>query len=124
MSSVGHPAGPVLAALVCAALAGCASGSLDRVYSSNIWVEPGKYEFLKCPDLAKRSTDLSDHEKKVVSLMERANQEAVGPVLNVMVYQTDLQQTRANIEAVQQTAHEKGCGSITPSTPPSTTPHR
>ena len=71
------PGGTLAAALVCAALGGCAGG-LQSVYTTDIWVEPGKYEFLKCPDLARRSVDLSDAEKKLVSQMERAHQRTDG----------------------------------------------
>jgi len=107
------PGGTLAAALVCAALGGCAGG-LQSVYTTDIWVEPGKYEFLKCPDLARRSVDLSDAEKKLVSQMERANQDVAGPLINLAVYRAQLEQIRANIELVQRTAREKGCSSMVP----------
>ncbi len=97
------------------ALAGCAGG-LQGIYSTDFWVEPGKYQFLKCPDLAERSVSESNREKELVSLMERANQSAAGPLVNVAVYDADLQQVRANLRLLQQTAHEKGCDSIVPET--------
>ena len=107
------PGGTLAAALVCAALGGCAGG-LQSVYTTDIWVEPGKYEFLKCPDLARRSVDLSEAEKKLVSQMERANQDVAGPLVNLAVYRVQLEQTRANIELLQRTAQEKGCSSMVP----------
>ncbi len=108
--------GALAAALVCvgAALGGCAGG-LDSVYSRDFWVEPGKYEFLKCPDLAQRSLGDSKREAQLVSLMERANQDTAGPLVNVMVYQAQLQQVRADLELLQRTSREKGCPSIVPS---------
>ncbi len=107
--------GALAAALVCvcAALAGCAGG-LDSVYTGSFWVEPGKYEFLKCPDLAQRSLADSTREAQLTSLMERANQDTAGPLVNVMVYQTQLQQVRADLELLQRTSREKGCPSIVP----------
>ena len=105
--------GTLAAALVCAALGGCAGG-MQSVYTTDIWVEPGKYEFLKCPDLARRSVDLSEAEKKLMSQMERANQDVAGPLINLAVYRVQLEQIRANIELVQRTAHEKGCSSMVP----------
>ena len=105
--------GALAAALVCASLGGCAGG-IDRVYSGSFWVEPGKYEFLKCPDLAQRSLDDSNREAKLMSLMERANQDTAGPLVNIMVYQSQLQQVRADLELLQQTSREKGCPSIVP----------
>jgi hypothetical protein len=104
---------PLAALLLCVALGGCAGG-VQNVYTSDFWVEPGKYEFLKCPDLARQSVGLSETEKKLMSLMERANQEVAGPIINVAVYQAQLDQTRASLELVQRTAREKGCDSMVP----------
>ena len=103
----------VMTCLAATALAGCAGG-LDNVHTGNIWVQPGKYEFLKCPDIAQRSMADSAREKQLVSLMERANQETAGPLVNAMVYSADLHQVRADLELLQQTAREKGCDSIVP----------
>ena len=105
------PGGPHATARVCAALGGC-TGGFQSTYNSGFWVQPGKYEFLKCPDLARRSVDLSDAEKKLVSQMERANQDVAGPLINLAVYRAQLEQIRANIELVQRTAREKGCKNL------------
>jgi hypothetical protein len=91
------------------ALAGCAS---ERIYSTNFWVQPGKYDFLKCPDLAKVSMTDSTREKELVSLIERANQDAVGPVISLMVYRSDLEQVRADLVLLQQTMRDKGCDNL------------
>jgi hypothetical protein len=95
------------------ALAGCSS-TLDRVYTGSFWAQPGKYDFLKCPDLAQRSLSQSTREKELVSLMERASQDAAGPLVNAMVYSADLHQVRADLDVLQQTAREKGCTSLVP----------
>ncbi len=108
-----------LAAAGCAALAlaGC-SGGISSVYDSGLWVQPGKYDFLKCPQLAQQSVGLSAREKELVSLMDRANQSAAGPVVNFMVYDADLQQVRAELALVQRTAREKGCDNLVPGKDP------
>ena len=105
----------ILASAGCAALAlaGCANG-LEGVYSTDFWVEPGKYDFLKCPDLAKQSAAASAHEKELVGLMERANQSTAGPVVNLMVYDADLKQTRSQLALLERTAHQKGCDKEVP----------
>jgi hypothetical protein len=113
----GVPPALLLMALgLCAALGGCAGGTggMQSVYSTDFWVEPGKYEFLKCPDLARQSVDLSNSEKRLMSQMERASQDVGGALVNAGVYQVQLNQTRANLELVQRTAHEKGCTSMVP----------
>ena len=99
----------------CAALAlGACSTTLDKVHTGTFWVQPGKYDFLKCPDLAKRSMVDSEREKELVSLMERANQEAIGPFINLTVYASDLEQVRADLALLQQAARDKRCDSLTP----------
>jgi len=102
----------VLAGMGCAALAlgGCSTGQLSM--GTSFFVQPGKYEFLKCPDLASRWIADSRQEKELLSLMERADQEAVGPVVNLMVYRADLEQVRADMVLVQRTAQEKGCDNL------------
>jgi hypothetical protein len=95
------------------ALAGCTS-ALENVHTGSFFVQPGKYQFLKCPDLAKRSVDSSTREKQLVSLMERANQGLAGPLISTTVYAADLQQVRADLEELQRTSHEKGCDSLVP----------
>ena len=105
----------VYPALACAglALAGC-SGGLGGVYTGDFWVQPGKYEFLRCQDLAQRSVGLSNRERQLVGLMERANQEAAGPIVNAMVYSADLAQVRSDLALLQRTMQEKGCNSLAP----------
>ena len=105
----------VLVSVVCVALALAAcstSTSTEKIYSTNFWVQPGKYDFLKCPDLARISMADSAREKELVSLIERANQEAVGPIISLLAYRSDLEQVRADLVLLQQTAREKGCDNL------------
>jgi hypothetical protein len=94
------------------ALGGC--GVADRVYTPGFWVEPGKYDFLKCPDLARESVAASNREQQLLSLMDRANQDPAGAVINLTVYRTDLEQVRAQLDLLNRTAREKGCDSLVP----------
>ncbi len=93
---------------------------MSSVYSSGFWVQPGKYDFLKCPQLAQESLAHSAREKELLSLMERANESAAGPVVNFMVYETDLQQVRGELALLRQTAREKGCDNLVPEKNPRT----
>jgi hypothetical protein len=97
------------------ALAGCSTGfGIDQVYTGSLWVQPGKYDFLKCPELAQRSIGASNREKELRSLMERASQDTGGSLVNAMVYSADLQQVRADLDQLQQTARQKGCDNLVP----------
>lgn len=102
----------VFVGLGCAALAlgACTTG----VYTGSFWVQPGKYDFLKCPDLARITLADSAREKELVSLMERADKEAAGPLVNLMVYRSDLEQVRADLALLQETARQKGCDNLVP----------
>ena len=99
----------VLAGLGCAAFA---LGACSQFSTGSFWAQPGKYDFLKCPDLASRWISDSTQEKQLLSLMERADQEAVGPVVNLMVYRADLENIRADMALLQQTARDKGCANL------------
>lgn len=90
--------------LVASAVAACA---LDQFGS--LYVAPGKYDTLKCPDLNTFSTNLSQREKELTSLMDRANQDVAGPVVNALTYATDLESVRANLAMVKKAAAEKNC---------------
>jgi hypothetical protein len=88
--------------------------STDKVHTGGFWVQPGKYDFLKCPDLARLTLNGSVREKELMSLMERADKEAAGPLVNLMVYRSDLEQVRADLALLQETARQKGCDNLVP----------
>jgi hypothetical protein len=97
--------------LAALALGAC---STDALHTGGFWVQPGKYDFLKCPDLARLTLNNSTREKELVSLMERADKDAAGPFINLMVYRSDLEQVRADLALLQETAHRKGCDNLVP----------
>ena len=101
-------------------LAGCASGAFDQ--SQDIFVPPGKYQFLRCQDLAKQAEANATRQRELTSLMERASQSAAGPVVNATVYWPDLHQVQANARQLQQTANEKNCNATPPAAPAPTSP--
>jgi hypothetical protein len=103
----------LVAGILCAMLGGCAGG-FSSVYDSGLWVEPGKYDFLKCPDIVRSAAGLAALEKGTMALMAKADQEAAGPIINITVYQAQLEQIRAQSRLLQQTAREKGCDLTAP----------
>jgi len=100
---------PTLAAVIlCAMLGGCAGG-FESVYNTGLWAEPGKYDYLKCPDLVRNAAATAAQEKKLMELMAKADQEAAGPIINVTVYRAQLEQARAQRSLLERTAREKNC---------------
>ncbi len=91
-------------------LAGCAANlDLGLLYAA-----PGKYDFLRCEDLPARLAAALKREKELIDLMNRANQDPGGAVVNVVAYSADLAQVRADIKVIRRAAADKNCGSIEP----------
>lgn len=95
----------MLAALALITLGACSAS----IQEQSPFVQPGKFNFLTCKDIAQRDISASMREKELVSLMERANQDAAGPLVNAMVYASDLAQVRAEQRLLRRTADEKKC---------------
>jgi hypothetical protein len=95
-------------AFLLAVMAAACSTTLEETTGS-LYVAPGKFVLLKCPDIAARSIADSKREKELVSLMDRANQDPTGPVVNTLIYSTDLNTVRADLAELRRTAAEKNC---------------
>ncbi len=98
---------------VAAALAGCTV--IDNFDTGNFYIQPGKFQFLKCPELARRYVSASSREKEIVALMERAGNDTAGTLIGAATYGVDLKQARAESQLLQQTMQEKGCTNTVPS---------
>ena len=105
--------------LVGALLLSCAVGGCAATtgVSDTLFVQPGKYHFLRCEDIAKRAAGAAAREKELTELMERANQSAAGPLINVTVYGAEFQQVRADRNLLARTAEEKNCPATSPAAP-------
>jgi hypothetical protein len=100
--------------LLAGSLAACSTAMEDV---GGLYVAPGKFDLLKCPDLARRSMQASAREKELTSLMDRANQDTAGPLVNALVYSTDLNTVRAELAMLRKTAAEKNCDNLVTETP-------
>lgn len=84
------------------------------IQEQSLFVAPGKYDFLTCKDIAQREVSATLREKELNSLMDRANQDAAGPLVNALVYSGDLAQVRAEQRLLRRTAIEKKCDEQNP----------
>jgi len=93
------------AMLLAAALAGCAETFGDP------YVAPGKFRFLRCPDIAARQDTAEARHTELLALMERSGAGAGGGggAVNTFVYGPDLNNVEAELRALQQTAADKNC---------------
>ncbi|MBI5111477.1 MAG: hypothetical protein HZA68_05820 [Rhodovulum sp.] len=97
-----------------ALLGGCAQ-NLDL---GILYAAPGKYDYLRCPDLPGRLAGAMAREKQLNDLIARANQDPAGPAISAAAYSADLAQARADQKMLRQAAVDKGCGPIEPGAPP------
>jgi hypothetical protein len=91
------------AMLLAAALGGCAETFGDP------YVAPGKFRFLRCPDIAARQDTAEARHTELLALMERSGAGVGGGAVNTFVYGPDLNNVEAELRALQQTAAEKNC---------------
>lgn len=98
-------------AILLAVMTSACSTTFEQQVGS-LYVAPGKFSLLKCPDLAAKSIADSKREKELLSLMDRANQDVAGPVINTFIYSTDLSTVRAELAELQKTAEAKNCNNV------------
>jgi len=102
------------ALVVAAALGGCAS-AYETV--GDPYVSPGKFNFLRCEDIATRLAGAQSRERELRALMDRANSGTGGGAVNLFVYGPDLEGVEAELRLLRRTAGEKRCGEATTKTP-------
>src|SRR5580692_11297870 len=87
------------------ALAGCGGGN-----GPGSWlVDPGRYEAYHCNDLVTRWKALTDREKDLRALMDKASQSATGAVVGAVAYRSDYETVLTEEKLVQREAGDKHC---------------
>jgi hypothetical protein len=99
------------AMLLAAAFGGCAETIGDP------YVAPGKFRFLRCPDIAAGQDTAEARHTELLALMERSGAGVGGGAVNTFVYGPDLNNVEAELRALQQTAAEKNCPANTTKAP-------
>jgi hypothetical protein len=92
--------------LLAAALGGCA-GVMETV--GDPYVAPGKFRFLRCPDIAARLDTAEARHQELLALMERSSAGAGGGAVNMFVYGPDVTNVEAELRALRQTSADKNC---------------
>ncbi|MBV9969084.1 MAG: twin-arginine translocation pathway signal [Xanthobacteraceae bacterium] len=103
------------AVLLAAMLGGCA-GLTATV--GDPYVAPGKFGFLRCPDLATRLETAEARHRELLALMERSGAGVGGSAVNMFVYRPDMDAVEAELFFIEQTAAEKSCTDNAPTAPP------
>jgi hypothetical protein len=95
-----------VAFLVAVWLGGCALATDDF---APVFTDPSKFDFLPCPELAKREGALAKREQELRALMDKAAQSTGGAVVGALAYQTDYLNARGELKLVQEVAQRKDC---------------
>ena len=76
---------PFVALIFSALLAGCAS-EISNPLMGGFFVDPGKYEFYSCEQIATNRKAVEAREQQLKLLMDKAEKGAGGAVVNVIAY--------------------------------------
>jgi hypothetical protein len=87
------------------ALAGCGLSNGP----GTLFVDPGRYEAYHCNDLVTRWKALTDREKELRALMDKASQSGSGAVIGAVAYRADYESVLTEEKLVQREASEKNC---------------
>ena len=77
--------------------------------STNAVIEPGKYQYYNCDQLAERAQFLRNREQELSELMQRAAQSPSGQVIGAVSYRTEFVQTRGYLKQIAVLAEQKNC---------------
>jgi hypothetical protein len=89
-----------------ALLAACSTGS-DTSFS--LFVDPGKYDYYTCAQIAGQVKNWSGRRKELKSLMDRADQSVGGSAVGLIAYRGDYVAAGEELEQLQASAHKKNC---------------
>lgn len=92
-------------------LLGSCSTNLDL---TTLYVQPGKYDYLRCEDIKPRLAGAVTREKELMELTNKANQSVVGPAISTAAYAADIAQARADAKVLREAARQKNCQNIEP----------
>jgi hypothetical protein len=103
---------PCATILIAAAVTAAATlGGCSSFYSTvgDPFVQPGKFDFLRCDDIGKLIRSSLTREQELRGLIERANTGTGGGTVSMFVYQPELRGVEADLRLMRQTAGEKRC---------------
>jgi hypothetical protein len=92
-------------------LAACSSVN-DASFS--VFVDPGKYLYHSCEQIAGAMKTWSQREQELKSLMDRADQSAGGTAVGLIAYKADYVAAGEELELLKSTARNKNCEQTAP----------
>jgi hypothetical protein len=74
-----------------------------------VFVDPGKYDYHNCEQLALARKTMMDRELELKLLMDKAEQASGGAIVNIIAYQNDYTSTREELKVIEAAARVKKC---------------
>jgi len=99
---------PFVALIFSALLAGCAS-EISNPLMGGAFVDPGKYEFYSCDQIAANRTRVAANLEKLKLLMDKAEKGAGGAVVSLIAYKGDYLAAQDELKVIDATARDKKC---------------
>jgi hypothetical protein len=87
-------------------LLACSPAAMGPV---TVFVDPGKYQYYNCEQLAGQRTYWTNRELELKMLMDKTEQGTGGTVVNVIAYQTDYVTAREELKVIDATVRAKNC---------------
>src|SRR5437899_3348086 len=99
----------ILAASLAGAFLSACSSTGDN--PPTVFADPGKYQYNTCEQLAGQRKYWSTREQELRQLMDKADQGAGGPIVNVLAYKADHVAANEELKVLENTARSKNCDS-------------
>jgi hypothetical protein len=99
---------PFVSLIFSALLAACAS-EISNPLMGGAFVDPGKYEFYSCEQIAANRKRMAAREQELKLLMDKAEKGAGGAVVNVIAYKGDYVMAQDELKLIDATARDKKC---------------
>jgi hypothetical protein len=74
-----------------------------------VFADPGKYQYYSCEQLAAQTKNWTTREQELRALMEKANQGAAGPVVNLLAYKADYVAATEELRLIEIAMRSKNC---------------
>lgn len=87
-------------------LGGC---GLVSENASSAFIAPGKYDYYTCEQLSVAGRSVSDRERELTELTERAAQGPGGEFVGAIAYRTELVQARGQLKQIAGVSAQKNC---------------
>jgi hypothetical protein len=99
---------PFVALMFSALLAACAS-EISNPLMGGAFVDPGKYEFHSCEQIATNRKKVEARVQELKLLMDKAEKGAGGAVVTVIAYKGEYVAANDELKVIDATARDKKC---------------